>query len=631
MKVRMYGFRGKKANVDFFSPFEMLRYWALVKVTPPNKALTSRSQWTPAGRKYAATELDKGNKKPAYIAGLHYVAVDAEHRILLPEHVTIEDPQTHKKHEVLRNLRHAWCWEKRSRPYVPVWSKSKMPDRRWSPEENSRLLCLYMRPWTLAADDQAAHNPLLSNLASSHLIVENATSSEKRRDGALVAHPSSEDATKSDCALGARRVPADGAKPSYAGSWEWYVNGNVVSELNRRFIVNLLGSTTARALDMPDDSDSDDSDDDGEPDDPEHVGNMDLVQRTMNGMWANSEDDGILGFGRHSESIRLGRNLWQSAALTDDVRNGIREDMLEATAFPSGKDIKREFARLQKADEVRPAPFDGRTQPYASLTVHQYGQRIDTWFVQLREQYVEHVFAPGELGATLDAATGEIRKALSVESYTNMTASRVEYNIRSDWDLLPGMWTLNFASQVNTMVSLSLQRCLQRGAGMQDRITDRDISLATERIYNMLWQGECEINGQRVQINGDLSKLPHAVGLTPTELALLRNYHFMSSMIAGTRQVRRKIRHLLFSSLVVYGTPVFLTFSPSERHSGVAIHLYRGRRNGPAYNSPTHDAKDFKKFVGYSVPSSQAKVAGVKEGDESIIIEHTRHFMYNSG
>ena len=87
------------------------------------------------------------------------------------------------------------------------------------------------------------------------------------------------------------------------------------------------------------------------------------------------------------------------------------------------------------------------------------------------------------------------------------------------------------------------------------------------------------------------------------EKAMLANYQFMSGMLPGTRQVRRKIRHLLFSSLVVYGTPVFLTFTPSERHSGVAIHLYRGRRNDTAYHSPKHDAKEFAEYIGYAEPS----------------------------
>ena len=55
----------------------------------------------------------------------------------------------------------------------------------------------------------------------------------------------------------------------------------------------------------------------------------------------------------------------------------------------------------------------------------------------------------------------------------------------------------------------------------------------------------------------------------------------MSSRLAGTRQVRNSIRHIIFSSRVFYGIPVFMTFTPSERHNGLMIRLYRGRVKDP--------------------------------------------------
>ena len=82
---------------------------------------------------------------------------------------------------------------------------------------------------------------------------------------------------------------------------------------------------------------------------------------------------------------------------------------------------------------------------------------------------------------------------------------------------------------------------------------------------------------------------------------MLQNYHFMSSRLAGTRQVRNSIRHIVFSSRIFYGAPVFMTFTPSERHSGLAIRLYRGRRNDPAYF--TGSAHVVKPWIGSSTPS----------------------------
>ena len=201
----MYGFRGKEHAVDLFSPFEMLRFWTPVKIEPPKK--NGRSKWTAAGERYKKKEEDKRNNRPAYVTGLHYTAIQETDRILLPESVTIKDPKTGRNIDVLGPLRHCWCWERRARPYIPVWEKSKMPDRKWSPEENSRLLSVYMRPWTLHHADASRWNPLLKDLAYSHLNVELPKADETYR-------------------------LQETRSKSYATSWDWYISGNVGSFIN---------------------------------------------------------------------------------------------------------------------------------------------------------------------------------------------------------------------------------------------------------------------------------------------------------------------------------------------------------------------------------------------------------------
>ena len=90
----------------------------------------------------------KGHYKP----GEHYTAVESEDRILLPNL-----PELH-------GLRHCWCWEKRKRPHLPTWSFAKVPRLQFSPEENARLLSVYMRAWTLRESESTQYNPLLSLL-----------------------------------------------------------------------------------------------------------------------------------------------------------------------------------------------------------------------------------------------------------------------------------------------------------------------------------------------------------------------------------------------------------------------------------------------------------------------------------
>ena len=135
--------------------------------------------------------------------------------------------------------------------------------------------------------------------------------------------------------------------------------------------------------------------------------------------------------------------------------------------------------------------------------------------------------------------------------------------------------------QVNLGASLSMRRSLRRAGEAEER-DEKSIGHASAKIYDLLWNGEyMRPDGSRAQINGDTSKILQAVGLTWKQRALIKNYQFMSSRIPGTRQIRRSINHLVFSSRVVYGLPVFMTITPGERHSGLMIRLSRHRRNDP--------------------------------------------------
>ena len=85
-------------------------------------------------------------------------------RILLPDEAELD------------NLRHRWCWEQRNRPYVPCWDYAKFPNKKYSVEENSRMLCVYMRPWTLNKKDANEDNPLLANMG----LINNSSDGQNR-------------------------------------------------------------------------------------------------------------------------------------------------------------------------------------------------------------------------------------------------------------------------------------------------------------------------------------------------------------------------------------------------------------------------------------------------------------------
>ena len=130
--------------------------------------------------------------------------------------------------------------------------------------------------------------------------------------------------------------------------------------------------------------------------------------------------------------------------------------------------------------------------------------------------------------------------------------------------------------------------------------------------------GEYETSGgQRKKVAGDVSKIDRIIGLTAEEKAPLRNYRFMSSRLAGTRQIRSSIRHVVFSSRIFYGVPVFITFTPSERHSGLALHLYRGRRADPVFAA---EKEDVRKCLGAKHPSL-CPGGGLDGGEDLVAVD----------
>ena len=53
----------------------------------------------------------------------------------------------------------------------------------------------------------------------------------------------------------------------------------------------------------------------------------------------------------------------------------------------------------------------------------------------------------------------------------------------------------------------------------------QDIGRSASRIYALIWDGEyLDFNGQRKNVNGDISKISQIIGLSAMEKALLQNY-----------------------------------------------------------------------------------------------------------
>ena len=356
----LYGFRGALHEVDLLSPYEMLLHWSLERITAPISAFgIQRATWTEEASTYRRQRRE-ASETPAYKAGIHYIAAAGVGRILM------EDLSQ------LRGLRHVWCWELRKRVHIPTWSFAKVPRSAFSPEENARLLSVYMRPWTLDPRHASGVNPLLSNLGLCRTVMLEevplwleATRAAASTATTAPAAPIAGVAAKRRRLL--RKQPGKAfttPEPyySYRLSWDSHLDGYVVSETSRRYITNLLAATQVSKLDEQHDSSEDSEADDWRGLDTK-AGNMNLVERILRGIAARSDDDGRRGFGKHAEIIRMGRALWQTSALDAVQRSGIRERFFDDGTFPPVEESKKAFAEAKKESDVRPAPFGGRTSP----------------------------------------------------------------------------------------------------------------------------------------------------------------------------------------------------------------------------------------------------------------------------
>ena len=221
-----------------------------------------------------------------------------------------------------------------------------------------------MRPWTLHPHFSNRHTPLLSQLRIVTLdevdpifaaTKTGASSDQEPRDTSSVSAMGLAEQTSSvqhastaqEPPLSKRRnmgravttasnLDAAKSRHSYVGAWSYYIDGHVVSESNRRYVTNLLAATAARVVEDSDDS-SADSDGLELKGMPPHAGHMQLVEKTLRGIAARSDDDGVQGFGKHGSVIHLGRSVWQTPTLSAAEQVGVDERFSMTAHFHCAK------------------------------------------------------------------------------------------------------------------------------------------------------------------------------------------------------------------------------------------------------------------------------------------------------
>ena len=145
---------------------------------------------------------------------------------------------------------------------------------------------------------------------------------------------------------------------------------------------------------------------------------------------------------------------------------------------------------------------------------------------------------------------------------------------------IPARWKLYFRDTVNLGTSLGAST---RGAreNTQEQV-EQDCAMAAAALYPMLETGHYRTpQGRRLPIDGDLTKLRFAEGITVQQKRLLADFRFRTRLVPGTQEIRTKIGHVCFWSSIVYGNGFFMTVTPGERHNHLAVRLSRYRVRDP--------------------------------------------------
>ena len=96
-------------------------------------------------------------------------------------------------------------------------------------------------------------------------------------------------------------------------------------------------------------------------------------------------------------------------------------------------------------------------------------------------------------------------------------------------------------------------------------------------------------SGRTQKVDGDMTKARYCSGLTPAAQKLIAAVEHTSRRVQGTHETRRLMRWTLQSYRIVYGTCLFVTFSPNEKDSLLMIRLGRLRASDAAAKSHADD------------------------------------------
>ena len=160
-------------------------------------------------------------------------------------------------------------------------------------------------------------------------------------------------------------------------------------------------------------------------------------------------------------------------------------------------------------------------------------------------------------------------------------ARRAEGQMVRDWQLGFVSWNCRFKTAVNLSRTLWSYETVKQD-GKDVKVTAQQLETAAIAIVKGLRGTYVNpSDGKKMPVNGDLTKLKFLPGMSPVAKRILSNAEATTRKMSGTQETRRQMRFDTNALRVKYGVPIFVTFSPDEKHSLLMIRLSRTRRKDP--------------------------------------------------
>ena len=167
--------------------------------------------------------------------------------------------------------------------------------------------------------------------------------------------------------------------------------------------------------------------------------------------------------------------------------------------------------------------------------------------------------------------------------WVKLITRRVEQQLKRDWLLGFTMGSVLFRSMLNQCKTVYSYEKIRRSDGSKG-FTAAELEAGAISICNALGGKYKDLDGKMKNVNGDFTKVRYAPNLNEAGKRLLQNLEHTSRQLKGTMEVRKLMRYDTNAGRIRRGVPIFVTFSPDEKHNVLMLRLHRSRKNDPMHN-----------------------------------------------